>query len=193
MLKQCSKCKSKKEIAQFHKNKCHKDGHDNYCKICSKEYKSKSKTALEYHKNYRDRHREKNIKYCREYYKNNKERINAQNTEYCRNRKLNDVSYKIKVNLRRRLNNALKGLNKSNSTLNLIGCSIIALREHLESQFKEGMNWDNYGKWHIDHIRPCSSFDLNDLEQQKICFNYKNLQPLWAEDNLRKGAKIIDN
>lgn len=193
MLKQCSKCKSKKEITQFYKNKSHKDGYDNYCKICSKEYKSKSKASSEYHRNYREQHREKNIKYCREYYKNNKERISAQNAEYCRNRKLNDVSYKIKVNLRRRLNNALKGLNKSDSTLNLIGCSIVELREHLESQFKEGMNWSNYGKWHIDHIRPCSSFDLADTEQQKICFNYKNLQPLWAEDNLRKGCKIIDN
>jgi hypothetical protein len=59
--------------------------------------------------------------------------------------------------------------------------------------FTEGMSWDNYGEWHIDHILPCSSFDLADIEQQKICFNYKNLQPLWAEDNLRKGAKIIDN
>jgi hypothetical protein len=63
----------------------------------------------------------------------------------------------------------------------------------MESLFLEGMSWDNYGKWHIDHIRPCSSFDLSDTEQQKICFNYKNLQPLWAEDNLRKGAKVIDN
>ena len=51
------------------------------------------------------------------------------------------------------------------------------------------MNWDNYGQWHIDHIRPCASFNLLDPIEQKICFHYTNLQPLWAEDNLKKSNK----
>ena len=75
----------------------------------------------------------------------------------------------------------------------LIGCSAIELKEHIEKRFKDGMNWDAYLRSliHIDHIRPCASFDLSDPEQQKACFHYTNLQPLWAKDNLKKGAKII--
>ena len=53
------------------------------------------------------------------------------------------------------------------------------------------MTWDNHGEWHIDHIKPCASFDLTDADQQRECFNYTNLQPLWAKDNLSKGAKIL--
>ena len=69
---------------------------------------------------------------------------------------------------------------------------IHALKDYLQSKFENGMTWENYGKWHIDHIRPCASFDLTDIEQQKICFNYKNLQPLWAEDNFKKSDKWIN-
>ena len=72
-----------------------------------------------------------------------------------------------------------------------MGCSIEELKIHLEKQFRDGMSWNNYGMygWHIDHIKPCSAFDLTDLEQQKICFHYSNLQPLWAKENLSKGKK----
>jgi hypothetical protein len=75
--------------------------------------------------------------------------------------------------------------------MGLIGCSVPQLRKHLEAQFTEGMTWDNHGEWHIDHIKPCASFDLTDAEQQLECFNYTNLQPLWASDNLSKGAKVL--
>ena len=73
----------------------------------------------------------------------------------------------------------------------MIGCTIERLRNHLEAQFTDGMSWENYGKngWHVDHIRPCASFDLTDPEQQRQCFHYTNLQPLWATDNMRKSAK----
>ena len=64
------------------------------------------------------------------------------------------------------------------------------VKKWIESQFVDGMSWDNHGEWHIDHIRPCASFDLTDPEQQKECFNYKNLQPLWAKDNLSKGDRF---
>ena len=71
----------------------------------------------------------------------------------------------------------------------LLGCSAEQLRTHLEEKFTDGMSWDNYGYrgWHIDHIRPCASFDLTDPQQQLECFHYTNLQPLWAEDNFKKG------
>jgi len=76
----------------------------------------------------------------------------------------------------------------------LIGCTVQELRDHLEFQFRESMSWDNCGRngWEIDHIIPCSSFDLTDPEQQKRCFHFSNLQPLWSEENLRKGNKIVD-
>jgi hypothetical protein len=91
--------------------------------------------------------------------------------------------------LRHRVNQALKGYAKSAATLELLGCALEELRVHLEVRFVSGMTWDNYGQWHIDHIRPCASFDLTDPEQQRQCFHYTNLQPLWAADNLRKGAR----
>ena len=71
------------------------------------------------------------------------------------------------------------------------GCSPIFLISYLESKFTEGMTWDNHGEWHIDHIIPCCSFNLENEEEQKKCFHYTNLQPLWAKDNLRKGGKIL--
>ena len=104
-----------------------------------------------------------------------------------------DENFKLAKNLRRRISKALKKqlVSKDNSYIKLLGCSLDFAKNHIEQQFTKGMTWDNYGLygWHIDHIKPCSSFDLTDLEQQKECFNYTNLQPLWAEDNLSKGAK----
>lgn len=97
---------------------------------------------------------------------------------------------------RRRVYLELKKHKTSNyysSTFSLIGCSIEQLRQHLESQFIDGMSWENHGikGWHIDHIIPCDYFDLFDPVQQSTCFHYSNLQPLWWIDNLRKGNKIM--
>jgi hypothetical protein len=80
---------------------------------------------------------------------------------------------------------------KTGKTMELVGCSKDDLLVHLESKFTEGMTWENYGKWHIDHIRPCASFNLEDREEQKRCFHWTNLQPLWAQYNIRKGAKFV--
>lgn len=84
-----------------------------------------------------------------------------------------------------------KGIKKATKTFELLGCTSKQLKQYLESQFQEGMTWENYGygddKWYIDHIIPCASFDLSNLEQQKICFHYTNLQPLWQFDNLKKS------
>ena len=88
--------------------------------------------------------------------------------------------------LRNRLKEALKDITKSASITGLIGCTIEECRQHLENQFESGMSWDNHGEWHIDHRRPCASFDLVNEEEQRMCFHYTNLQPLWATDNLSK-------
>ena len=91
--------------------------------------------------------------------------------------------------MRTRIDQAIKNNSKSMSTVKLLGCTIKFLKQHLQSQFTKGMSWDNYGKWHIDHKHPCVGFDLSKPEEQIKCFNYKNLQPLWAFDNIAKGAK----
>ena len=94
--------------------------------------------------------------------------------------------------MRSRLGSAIRNQNakKMNSTFELTGCSITFLKGYLEAKFIDGMTWENHGEWHIDHIKPCCSFNLLDEEEQKICFHYKNLQPLWGVDNLIKGGKI---
>jgi len=106
--------------------------------------------------------------------------------------KWSNIQCRISSNLRRRMRYALAANQTKKSTrFNiLMGCSRDFLKEYIEKQFTDGMSWDNYGKWHVDHILPCASFDLKLESDQKKCFNYKNLQPLWAKDNLKKGAKI---
>lgn len=73
-------------------------------------------------------------------------------------------------------------------SFSLVGCPVGFLRSYIEGKFETGMSWDNYGAWHVDHIRPCASFDLNDKEQVLQCFNWRNLQPMWASENISKGA-----
>jgi len=97
---------------------------------------------------------------------------------------------RIEGSLRKRLYEAIKNNDKTGHTMELLGCSIDEFKKHLQSKFQEGMSWENYGKWHIDHITPCARFDLSKPEEQKKSFHYTNLQPLWAKDNLSKGAKI---
>ena len=100
------------------------------------------------------------------------------------------IHRKIAINIRNRVNLAIGRQSKSDSTMALLGCTVPELIAHLESLFQDGMSWQNHGRhgWHIDHICPCVSFDLSDPEQQRQCFHYTNLQPLWAGDNLRKGS-----
>jgi len=122
---------------------------------------------------------------CKRYRKNNREKIRA---------KKHEPYFHLVRCLRKRIAVALKRNSalKSGKTFDLLGCDITTLKQHLEAQFQPGMTWENYGfnTWHIDHIRPCASFDLTDPEQQKQCFHYTNLQPLWAKDNLKKQAKF---
>jgi len=105
-----------------------------------------------------------------------------------------DINYKLKTNLRNRLNEAINNKHKSARTMELLGCTIEELKQHLESLFGPGMNWENHSQfgWHIDHINPCASFDLSDAKQQKECFHYTNLQPLWWYDNLAKSDKLLE-
>lgn len=113
--------------------------------------------------------------------------INAKKRQREQLRRDNDPIYRLRHNLSTRL--WLTVSKKLGKTVELVGCSYDDLVSHLESKFIDGMTWDNYGKWHVDHIRPCSSFNLSNVEQQKECFHWTNLQPLWAKDNLSKGSR----
>jgi hypothetical protein len=103
------------------------------------------------------------------------------------------IQSRIKRNLRRRIIHVVQSGYKSHSTMVLLGCDIDFFLQHLENQFDSIMTWKNYGQfgWHIDHIIPCDAFDLTLEEEQKKCFHYSNLRPLWWVDNLKKSKKII--
>ena len=128
-----------------------------------------------------------------QYYTDKSRKYKQQNKEI-RNKKLsirlkNDSEYRFKCNLRARIFSALKGKDKSASTMELLGCSIDELWNHLESKFEPWMTRENHGLWHVDHKIACAKFDLTCPVQQLACFHYTNLQPLSATDNLSKGAR----
>lgn len=160
--KVCCNCKEWRSLDDYNYCKDHWDNLRNDCKICLGKYRKEN--SGEFYK----------------YYK-----------VYEKNRKQTDPEFKLAKNLRSRLGKAISQIKaeKSDSTLNLTGCTIKELKNYLEEQFTEGMTWDNHGDWHIDHIKPICAFDLSSEEEQKRCFHFTNLQPLWAEDNLSKGGK----
>ena len=106
-------------------------------------------------------------------------------------RRLN-IQFKLAVNLRGRLGRYTNGTVKGGSAVSDLGCTLEELKRHLESQFVDGMNWTNWSRdgWHIDHIKPLSSFDLTDRDQFVKAAHFTNLRPLWAKDNLSKWAKL---
>jgi len=148
------------------------------------------------------RHRQRRVedaRRVRQERKNDPERLLAHRI-WCRNnvkrRKAIDPQYRIRFLMRNRIWMALdRGVAKAGSTVDLLGCTIPEFKRHIEALWLPGMTWDNYGKlvWHIDHIKPCKSFDLTDQAQQKLCFHYTNTRPLWAKDNLSKGAEFLND
>lgn len=99
----------------------------------------------------------------------------------------------IQIALRQRLYQLVRSraARKIQSAIDVVGCDITTLCSHLEKRFKPGMSWENYGQWHVDHKRPCATFNLLELSEQRACFHFTNLQPLWALENLTKGSKIV--
>lgn len=151
--------------------------------------------------------RDQKLAYGREYHAANQQRINEYSREWRKAnpehaRELGDnwfeenyntnPNFRIRVLLRSRMYKAIKcqGGDKDESSSGLLGCPPSYVWDHLQSLFLPGMTLENHGVlWHIDHVRPCASFDLTDPEQQKACFHWTNLQPLYALDNLKKGCK----
>ena len=177
VCKTCGEEKSYTLFSMHGKQKPHE------CKNCRNE-KNSEKRSLN-----NEEYNRKN----REHYERNKEKINETRRKNLQRRREEDPQYNIKMALHVRLYDAVKhqkGI-KSLKTLELLGCTVDQLCTFLEAEFTEGMTWENYGDWHIDHMRPCASFDLTIPEEQQKCFHWTNLQPLWAQDNIRKGAKIV--
>jgi hypothetical protein len=187
------------------------------CLIDDCDNRSTKKQMCEKH--YRRKWRENNIEHCRnynrEYFKStnvlkppdrlslscreckDEYKPSGRNQKYCskrcqnrwhhRNKRYNDPLFKIRHNIRSRLRKVLR--DKDLTFSQYLGCTIEDLKKHLESKFQEGMTWENYGSWHIDHIKPLAAFNLQDSEDLRFACHYSNLQPLWAKDNLKKGNK----
>lgn len=217
-LDQFNKNKSQKDGYSNQCRDCTKSGYLKYRqkRIESKrEYNKKNRTQINAKvREYNKLHKEEKRKYNKEYHAKNKEKIKQQKSEYIKNnyekvqkswanfyqknkskrrayeaqKRKNDPLYRLASNCRRRLNSVLKY--KYKNSYEYIGCDYKHLKNYLESRFKPGMTWDNYGTyWHIDHIIPLSSAKT-EKELYKLC-HYTNLQPLEAKENLRKGNRII--
>ena len=169
----CKKCKIYKSTLEFRKTARSKTCYYNTCNSCWKPTiwnKEKQKQAeLKYVKNNPDKIKEKNKKQSQK------------------------LERKIKGRIQGRIRDALKSVNtrKSNPTYKYLGCDIQYFKKWLEFQFTDNINWNNMNEWHIDHITPCIEYDLTNEEQQKICFNWQNLRPCLAKENLEKSNKII--
>jgi hypothetical protein len=152
-----------------------------------KHYLKNKEAKIEYQKKYNLKNRETKKEYDKQYKQKNKKAMR----KYYREKKKNDLNFKLASNIRVRILMALKKNKKSQKTMKLLDCSISQLWDYLESKFEPGMTKENHGLygWHIDHIKPCASFDLRCPVQQLACFHYSNLQPLWAKDNIKKGKK----
>lgn len=192
VLKSCSHCQIPQSIENFSKDQKQTDQKCLWCKTCQKKQSETSKPLRRLRE---VKNRQIITENHRVWYSKNKEKVCNQRRINDKLRRQTDPQFKLGIILRNRMNHALNGHTKSAHTLELIGCSVDSLKQHIEKQFKTGMTWQNHGrgryKWHIDHIIPCISFNLTDPEQQKKCFCYTNLQPLWEHENIAKHDKIL--
>ncbi len=219
MYKICSKCNKKLLVEEYYGNhaecktcfkaraKLYRDTHKDHIVDYQIKYRKNNIDKIKATKRlYRNNNLE-HFKYVdNEYYINNKEIRLAYNKKYREENKQrlnslrkeryhNDIQFRLRSLLRGRLRHALHRNSKKLSALSLLGCSIKDFRAYLESRFKSGMTWENFGfghdKWNLDHIIPCDKFDLQNESEQKICFHYSNIQPLWQIDNFKKGKKVL--
>ena len=201
--KHCPTCDTFKLLSSFTKQSSSWDKLCRMCRDCSNEYKQKKRKND-------PKYKENDKKYSEEYknsgkkreknqarYANKKEEIIEKCVKYNKKRYNQDPTFKVISLHRTRVNKMIRDLKMDktvaykNSKLELLGCTAQELKEWIEKQFTEDMSWEKLGinGIHIDHIRPIASFNLNIEEDIRKCFHYTNLQPLWAKDNLSKGAK----
>ena len=197
VIKNCLYCNKQFVLNTHNKKYCSVYCQGTHNDQINKEKKAKQK-AIRYQERRKDPEFNKKRKQNhRKWVIKNREYSNQRSNKYILERRKRDPDFKIRGNLNSRVRKALKKNSKSNSTMELVGCSMEDLWKHLISNFSEKphkikkvfMSKKNHGLWHIDHIIPCSAFDLRCPVQQLACFHYTNLQPLWDYDNLEKGKK----
>jgi hypothetical protein len=202
--KYCPGCKEVKKNEDFYRNTSRASGLSDYCSKCiGQQMLSNRGKKHEYDYLYREKNIDKKRKYEKEYYHKNFDGIKIKKVLYSSKRKpitnrqqrlrrKNDENFRLLGVLRSRLKNALRGLLKHAKTMDLLGCSIFELKQHLLANAPVGFTWEDFrnGGYHVHHIKPCSSFDLTKEEDQRQCFNFSNLKILRAEDNLHLGNKV---
>lgn len=186
-MKVCTRCSTPKDESEFYAK--HRK-----CKKCIIEANALWRQTNLTEARRRDKvMRDKRGSYMSDYAKDpkNKERRHARRNRRQRWQRAHDPQFILREALSRRIRQKLLtcGVEKSDPSSELLGCSLQNARVHLEKLFVDGMSWSNHGEWHIDHIRPLKTFDLTLDSERKLAFNYMNIQPLWAMDNLKKGAK----
>ena len=188
--KQCSICKQWLSLKKFRVNNRNSSGYFSGCRKCQ------SKRMRAWRANNPDYQKEwgaNNPDYQKEWRANNPEKYKAQYMNRDK-KKSQDPKYKLCKSMRNGMLQSLKnGSKNGRSWESLVDYTIQDLKKHLEALFDDRMSWDNYGSyWHIDHIRPRSSFNFDKPEDEefKECWALSNLQPLEAKENLSKGARL---
>ena len=204
--KLCQTCLVEKSTTMFYRDKSRNDGFYPECKECQnkrhkiwyqknidkerKRVRSYVNKNIDKIKKYRNSESYKcgQKNYMKLWRNKNKGKLIEYKKNYHNKIEMKNPCFRILHSLRGRLLQSLKNNVKKKHTIEFIGCSTKELKTYLESKFRNDMSWDNYGRkgWHIDHIKPCINFNLSDGEEQKTCFHYTNMQPLWATDNLHK-------
>jgi len=203
-MKTCSKCKLELSIDSFNKDKTKKDGLTSSCKECKRKvdnnyFKNNEEKIKRYYEDNKEKIKElslrwrlKNPEYMKNWKQKNKLKTKEHAKTYQDKRLKTDPIFKLKLALRVNIGNAFKRGNnqfkKTASTEKILGCTIEEFMIYIENKFTDGMSFDNYGEWHLDHIIPLA---FAKSEESVILLNhYTNFQPLWAFDNLSKGCKI---
>jgi hypothetical protein len=167
-------------------------------KVADKKWRDKNKEKLsKKHKLWYENNKNKWNDYIKEYRKNNIDKIRQIKRDYERNRKATDPLYKLISNFRTAIYTVLKESNvdKYGHYFDILGYTPEELINHLEKQFTEGMTWEKYGEFHIDHKLPISSFNIKEIGDEEFmkCWCLDNLQPMWGEENIRKSNKILED
>ena len=167
-------------------------------KVADKKWREKNKEKLnEYVKTWYEQNKEHRKEYLKEYREKNADDIRKTKRDYERNRKANDPLYKLISNFRTAIYQVLKEnrVDKNQSYFDVLQYTPEQLIVHLEKQFTEGITWENYGEWHVDHKQPISSFNIQEMGDSEFmkCWSLENLQPMWGEENIRKSHKIFNN